>query len=86
MDRYTQSLIEEIAPVLERLVVAQVERAVQEEIEARELVVPIWRGRWAPGLLCGEALLVEHHGRLYLARTATLQRARRGQRRLAAPR
>ena len=74
MTRAVEQLLEEMAPVIERLVVAQVDRVVNAKIQARELGAPrIHRGRWTAGLLCGEGSVVEHHGRLYLARTATLR-------------
>ena len=71
MNAYTEALMKELAPVILTLVQVEVAKAVDAKVQARDLVVPIWRGHWAPGMVCGVDSVVEHRGRLYLAREAT---------------
>ena len=72
MNAYTEALIREIAPVIQKLVTSEVHRQVDEKLAARDLVVAIWRGPWTPGAY-GIGDVVESAGRMFRATAATTQ-------------
>jgi len=71
------ALMKELGPALieivQREVAVKVAAAVDEKIQARDLVVPVWRGAYVAGQAYGPGAIVESAQRLYRATTATAE-------------
>jgi len=77
MNRATEQLLEEIAPVIQELVVREAMAAATKAVDARirtgDLVVSTWHRAHVPGRAYAAGAIVEAGPRLFRATTATAE-------------